>query len=146
MVIRCKQFWEFSETQYFSVDDSVISPEKRVNPFIKANPFKKGDAIVGFNGKKVHNSATFMRKILFSKVGSSHRIKVKRGSKYLNFKVKTKKRYGGGYLSDTFLEQKGQVGLIELWSTQLNQNSYNSKHMKGIMSLQGTEWKKQFLK
>ena len=34
-------------------------------------------------------------------------MKIKRDSKYLNFKVKTKKRYGGGYVSDTFLEQKG---------------------------------------
>ena len=48
-----------------------------------------------------------MRKILFSKIGTIHKIKIKRDSKYFNIKVKTKKRYGGGYLSDTFLEEKG---------------------------------------
>jgi len=80
---------------------------KRVNPFLENNPLKKDDYIVGFNGKKVQDSAALMKMILFSKVGSYHNVKIKRDSKYLNFKVKTKKRYGGGYVSDTFLEQKG---------------------------------------
>uniref|UniRef100_UPI0025E0F609 DUF7488 domain-containing protein n=1 Tax=Sulfurimonas sp. TaxID=2022749 RepID=UPI0025E0F609 len=80
---------------------------KRVNPFIIENPFVKGDCVVSLNGKKVKDSATFMRKILFSKIGTIHKIKIKRDSKYFNIKVKTKKRYGGGYLSDTFLEEKG---------------------------------------
>jgi hypothetical protein len=80
---------------------------KRVNPFIKDNPFLEGDCVVGYDGKKINNSSTLMRKILFSKIGTTHTVKVKRDSKYFNFKVKTKKRYGGGYISDTFLEQKG---------------------------------------
>lgn len=80
---------------------------KRVNPFIKNNPFLEGDCVVGYDGKKINNSAELMRKILFSKIGTIHVVKVKRASKYLTFKVKTQKRYGGGYISDTFLEQKG---------------------------------------
>jgi len=80
---------------------------KRVNPFVKDNPFEIGDRIVALNGKKTLDSAAFMRKILFSKIGSVHSVKIKRGSKYLTVKVKTKKRYGGGNISDTFLEQKG---------------------------------------
>ncbi|WP_373004415.1 PDZ domain-containing protein [Sulfurimonas sp.] len=80
---------------------------KRVNPFIEDNPFVEGDSIVGLNGEKVRDSATFMRKILFSKIGSYHKIKVKRASKNVYFKVQVQKRYGGGYISDTFLEQKG---------------------------------------
>lgn len=80
---------------------------KRVNPFIKDNPFQEGDTIVDFDGKKVKDSAILMRRILFSKIGSIHSVKIKRDSKYLTFKVQTKKRYGGGYISDTFLEQKG---------------------------------------
>ncbi|PHQ64765.1 MAG: Pdz/Dhr/GlgF [Sulfurimonas sp.] len=79
----------------------------RINPFIKDNPFLEGDVVVSIDGKKVYSSAVLMKKILFSNIGTKHSIKVKRGSKYLNFKVKTKKRYGGGYISDTFLEQKG---------------------------------------
>lgn len=80
---------------------------KRVNPFLKDNPFQKNDRIIMLDGKKITRASVFMKKILFSKVGSSHKVKIKRGSKYLTFKVKTKKRYGGGYISDTFLEEKG---------------------------------------
>ncbi len=88
-------------------DKKSLAVVKRVNPFIKDNPFMKDDCIIMLDGKKIKDSATLMRKILFSKVGSSHKLKIKRGSKFLNIKVKTKKRYGGGYISDTFLEQKG---------------------------------------
>ncbi|MBL0708180.1 MAG: PDZ domain-containing protein [Sulfurimonas sp.] len=80
---------------------------KSVNPFFKDNPFKKNDRITMLDGRKIKRASVFMRKILFSKVGAFHKVKVKRGSKYLTFKVKTKKRYGGGYISDTFLEGKG---------------------------------------
>ena len=77
------------------------------NPYLKLNPVKRGDCILAYDGAKMTNSALFMRKVLFSKVGSSHTLKVKRGSKVLNFKVKTKKRNGGGEISDTFLEFSG---------------------------------------
>ncbi|MEA3331586.1 MAG: PDZ domain-containing protein [Campylobacterota bacterium] len=78
-----------------------------INPYMKGNPFKLGDFILEFDGKKVKTSAVLMRKILFSKIGSIHKVKVKRGRKVLTLKVKGKKRYGGGYLSDTFLEFLG---------------------------------------
>jgi len=77
------------------------------NPFIKNNSFKKGDCILEFDGKKVKSSSTLMQKILFSKVGTTHKVKIKRDSKILNIKVVTAKRYGGGLLSDTFLEHRG---------------------------------------
>ncbi len=80
---------------------------KKVDPFYKTNPFKVGDIVVSLDGKKVYNSATFMRQILFSKIGTHRSIKIKRGSKLSEFKVMVNKRYGGGYVSDTFLEQKG---------------------------------------
>lgn len=80
---------------------------QRVDPFFIANPFKVGDKIVSLNGKKVINSATFMRQILFSKIGSIQSIKIKRGSKQIEYRVKVSKRHGGGFVSDTFLEQKG---------------------------------------
>jgi PDZ domain-containing protein len=79
----------------------------RVNPFIKDNPFLEGDIVVSIDGKKVYSSALLIKKILFSKIGSYHKLKVKRASKYVYYKVQVKKRYGGGYISDTFLEQKG---------------------------------------
>jgi len=77
------------------------------DPFMKDNPFKVKDCIVMYDKKKVKNSASVMQKILFSAVGSKHTLRVKRGKKFLTFKVMTEKRYGGGFLSDTFLEQKG---------------------------------------
>lgn len=77
------------------------------DPYIEKNPFKKGDCIVAFDGKKIHAASVLMRKILFAKVGSKHRVKVKRGSKIFDFEVLTHKRFGGGNISDTFLESKG---------------------------------------
>jgi S1-C subfamily serine protease len=77
------------------------------NPFMKNNPFKKDDIILEFDDKKVKESATFMRNVLFSKIGSIHKVKVQRDSKILTLSVKSKKRHGGGFLSDTFLELLG---------------------------------------
>jgi hypothetical protein len=78
-----------------------------IDPFVDNKVFKKGDCIVSFDSKKIRNSAEFMRFVLFSKISSLHKIKIKRESKLLEFSLQTKERLGGGYLSDTFLEQKG---------------------------------------
>ncbi len=80
---------------------------QRVNIFLKNNPFKEGDIILSLDGLKVRNSALFMKKILFSKIGKSHKIEVQRDSKKISYFIKTQKRYGGGYISDTFLEKEG---------------------------------------
>ncbi|MFT7003070.1 MAG: hypothetical protein ACJAWW_000404 [Sulfurimonas sp.] len=114
-IIEKKYVERFLNTKTVSYGDIGIRVEdkknqiivNRVNPFIKENPFLKGDCIVALDGIKILQSATLMKKILFSKVGTIHTVKVKRDSRYLTFKVKTTKRYGGGYVSDTFLEQKG---------------------------------------
>lgn len=107
-----ERFLKSKRSTYGDIGIRVIDKNKavvihRVNPFIEDNPFLIGDVIVSIDGKKVYNSADLMKKILFSSIGTKHSVKLKRKSKYLNFKVKTKKRYGGGYISDTFLEQKG---------------------------------------
>jgi len=77
------------------------------NPYIKNNHIKKGDYIISLDSRKVKSAASFMQKILFSPVGSKHTIKIKRGSKYYTYKMKTQKRKGGGQISDTFLEYRG---------------------------------------
>ena len=69
--------------------------------------FEKGDVILSLNGKKAGDAASFMRKILFSKLGTQHRIKVQRNGKVLSLKVLTQLRYGGGFVSDTYLESRG---------------------------------------
>jgi hypothetical protein len=90
-----------------------------VNPFIKNNPFKKGDVLLSFSDKKVSSAATFMRQILFAKIGSTQKFKVKRDGKMQAFTAMTYKRHGGGCISDTFLEEKGlyfdkQLQIIDL--------------------------------
>jgi len=90
-----------------AVDEKGFVVVNACDPFMKENPFHIKDCIVQYDKKKVKNAAVLMQKILFSKVGSKHTIKVKRGEKFLTFKVVSHKRYGGGFLSDTFLEQKG---------------------------------------
>jgi len=107
-----KNFLNSKDNSYADIGIRVKNKNRVVvvsanDPFMKNNPFKKGDTILEFDGKKIKQSATLMKKILFSKINSTHKIKIKRNNKILNFKVTTKKRYGGGYLSDTFLEQKG---------------------------------------
>jgi hypothetical protein len=77
------------------------------DPFKKNNLLNKDDIILEYDGKKVKKSSHLMKKILFSKVGTTHNIKINRNNQIWNFKVTTTKRYGGGYISDTFLEQKG---------------------------------------
>ena len=77
------------------------------NPYMKSNRLKKGDCIVEFDGIEIKAASVFMRKVLFSKLGSMHTIKIKRDSKLMDFKALSMKRFGGGAISDTFLEEKG---------------------------------------
>jgi hypothetical protein len=88
-------------------DDGGYVLVNSVNHFMRGNPFMLDDCILTFDGKKVRDAATLMRWILFSKIGSIHTLKIKRGSKYLTLKMKTQKRYGGGYLDDTYLKFLG---------------------------------------
>lgn len=119
-----ERFLSSSSSDYGDVGIRVSDVKKkvtidRVDPFYKNNPFKVGDIVVSLDGKRVNSSATFMREILFSKVASTKSIKVKRGSNYHSFKVRVKKRYGGGFVSDTFLEKKGIYFLPDLTITQI---------------------------
>jgi len=77
------------------------------DPYRKNNPFKKGDCIVSMDGVKVKAASVFMRRVLFSPIGSKHTFRIKRNNKILTVVLKTTKRHGGGAISDTFLEQKG---------------------------------------
>lgn len=109
------------------VNSSVVV--KSIDPFMKNNPFKKGDCIISLDAHKVNSSAEFMRDVLFAKVGSSHSVSIKRDAQRIKLNVKTQKRYGGGYLSDTFLEQKGLWFSEELEVIKIEkpQNSYGLK-------------------
>ena len=78
-----------------------------VDPFMQDNPFKKGDIILQYDNKKIRNPAYLMQKILFSPLFGKHTIVLERNGKRKRVSVKTMKRYGGGFISDTFLESRG---------------------------------------
>jgi hypothetical protein len=77
------------------------------NPFTTGAFFKIGDRILNFDGKKVRYSYLLMQKILFSKIGSTHNIKIKRADKILTIKTKSFKRTTGGGRVETYLESYG---------------------------------------
>lgn len=120
------RFLSSAKVEYSDIGVRVVNEGGYVlvnasNPYLESNPFKKDDCIVALDGVKVTAASVFMRKILFSKIGSKHTVKVKRGAKTLNLKVTSSKRYGGGYVSDTFLEQKGIYFDEELRILKLSQ-------------------------
>jgi hypothetical protein len=106
------------------------------DPFMKDNRFQKGDYILEYDGKKVKEASLFMKNVLFSKIGTSHIVKIKRDSKILKFDLKTHKRYGGGYISDTFLEQKGIYFDKDLRIAKLENNFRNYGLILGDKLLQ----------
>ncbi len=77
------------------------------DPFWKENPFMRGDILLRLDNQKIKDAASFMKSVLFAKPGTLHTVKLQRDHQVLEVSVKSKKRYGGGFLSDTFLEQKG---------------------------------------
>ena len=107
-----KRFISSSSADYSDIGIRVHDEKGYViviasNPYIQDNPLKKGDCVIGFDGLKIKDSSTFMKRVLFSKIGSTHTIKIKRNKKILKFTVTSKKRDGGGEISDTFLEFSG---------------------------------------
>ena len=107
-----ERFLNVKDTRYSDIgirlhDTHNNTKIKRINPFIENNPFKNNDILLTFDGEKVKSSSSLMKKILFAKVGSKHKLKVKRGSKILTFNVVAYERIGGGFKADTFLESKG---------------------------------------
>lgn len=107
-----QHFIENKGVLYSDVGIRVMQKGKQVivsasNPYIKTNRFKNGDILLTHNGKKVKDAAVLMQEILFSKLGDIHHFTFKRKNKILHLKIKSFQRYGGGVISDTFLEAKG---------------------------------------
>ncbi len=129
-----KHFLYSKNKDYGDIGIRVVKKGRKVvvsqsDPFMIKNRFKKGDTILEFDSKKVGSLSSFMKKILFSKVGKEYRVKIKRDSKILNLNVVVAKRYGGGFLSDTFLEQKGIYFDKNLYITKIEDRAkhYNLK-------------------
>ena len=79
------------------------------NPFFPKNPFKENDKIVKMNGKLVKSAASLMQKILFQGSNKKYEFEVIRLGESFILNVESKKREGGGLLSDSFLEPLGIV-------------------------------------
>lgn len=79
----------------------------KVDYFIKNTPFKVGDIILEMDGKKAPSPSLFMQKVLFSKIGSKHTFKIKRGKKIFSVSQTALKRLAGGFVKETFLEHIG---------------------------------------
>jgi len=86
-------------------DDKIVVIA--VDPFYKQSPFKVGDVIVSYKSQKFTAASSLMQAILFSTVGSKPQISFKRRKQEIKAHLPLQKRYGGGLLSDTFLESKG---------------------------------------
>ncbi|MDF1875990.1 PDZ domain-containing protein [Sulfurimonas sp. SAG-AH-194-I05] len=99
------------------------------DPFMKNNPFKKGDCILSMDGKKVKYSATLMRRILFAKIGSKHSLEIKRDGQVIKINVVSQKRLSGGFKVETYLEKYGITFDKNLYIIQLDQkkNTYGLK-------------------
>ena len=95
------------------------------DPFTKNNPFKNGDCIKVYDGKRINSASELMQIILFSDIGTKHSVQIKRDKKLITYNVETFKRYGGGYLSDTFLEEKGIYFNKNLYITHINKKFKN---------------------
>ena len=117
------------------------------DPFIKNNQLKKDDIILTFNAKKARSSSEIMKKILFSKVAKVHKLKIKRQDKILTINAITEKRYGGGYISDTFLEQKGFTFDKNLFITKIENSAkkYNLKVGDKLIQANGVKVNNQEL-
>ena len=125
-----KRFIEQKDVRYGDIGIRVINTKKGLqvssyDPFIKNNPFKKGDYILSFDGRKVKDAATLMKKILFSKIGSVHKVEVKRNGKVLSYKVRSQERVSGGYKIETYLEKYGLTFDKDLYITNIDKKKKN---------------------
>ncbi len=78
-----------------------------VDPYFTGNPFKTGDRIIGYKHKKARSAEAFMQTTLFHKPGASVNINVEREGVLRELTVTLQPRFGGGLISDTYLERLG---------------------------------------
>lgn len=107
-----KHFIETPKVEYSDIGIRVKDEHAKVlvssyNPFKKIGSVSIGDTILELDGKEVKSASSFLQNILFSNIGMSHRVKLKHHNSILKIDIKSFQRFGGGAISDTFLEAKG---------------------------------------
>ena len=79
---------------------------KYINPFIDS-PLEVNDQILKHNGKKIKSASKFLKNILFSKLGSKHKITYKREGSIDSAYIIGQKKLAGGLIKQSFLENIG---------------------------------------
>ena len=94
------------------------------NPLYPKQSLKVGDKILKINGKKVSSLKQLNQTVLFTKPRTTISLELQRGKKILKEKMLVTSRSGGGYLSDSFLENKGIFFDHEMKITKINKKSF----------------------
>jgi len=94
------------------------------NPLYPKQSLKVGDKILKINGKKVYSLKQLNQTVLFAKPKTTIAIELQRGNKILKEKMLVTSRSGGGYLSDSFLENKGIFFDDKMKITKINKKSF----------------------
>jgi len=80
---------------------------KYIDPFYNDQKLKLGDKILKINKIPINSASSLNERILFAKEKKKIALTIVRSGKIKNIKLYIAKRYGGGFLSDTFLERYG---------------------------------------
>jgi hypothetical protein len=80
---------------------------KTIDPFCKNRSLELGDEILSIDGKAISELWRLKREILFGTPMDKRTLKIKRDGKAQKIVATLSQRYGGGVLSDTFLERYG---------------------------------------
>lgn len=80
---------------------------EQIDIFFPNNPFLPNDIITSINGEKITSSVDFEWRVANLSPNSSAKIGIIRAGQPRTLEVKVGNRYGGGLISDTFLERFG---------------------------------------
>ena len=104
--------------------DVIVSS---VNPLFAHQKLKVGDIIKKIDGRRVRKVEDVEDYVLFQKIGKIVKLQFVRNHKLMTEKIKVQKRYGGGELSDSFLEVKGMFFDKKLRIKTIKKGSFAQK-------------------
>lgn len=90
------------------------------DPFVVGNPFETGDRVVALDGQKINGLKELQERILLGGINRTCEFTLERYGKPLKVTTLVDKRYGGGRVSDTYLERRGYFFDQELYVIEDN--------------------------